>query len=382
MLKVLHISFHKGCQNDIEYLSKKLNFKLDFMSYSDYTVIGNDVYNITHNRALNNWNKNKDYYNSFDIIITSDTAPLSRIFLQNNFQKKLIIWICNRFDYAHQPDATKIGFPDKEYYDLINDVKNKPNVSIIGYTPFETYYANHIRKLDIGNECIKPIGKIGDVYKTYISTKVEDKKNTFIISPYHNENIYMNLYEKLKSLNIKCYNNKYNGPKDLAEFAGVIHLPYAWSNLAFFEALHLDIIYFIPSKKFFMELYKKKCNDHYWFQNSYCFSSSSDMCFDLSFFEIIKKIIFMFIKYLIEKFYINNLKNGKFFWSPPLIEEQLHLSEWYCKDFKDALIYFDSWDDLKHKISNLDFNKQKSILKQLGKKHEEEMLNKWKQYIN
>ena len=29
MLKILHISFHKGCQNDLEYISKKLNFKLE-----------------------------------------------------------------------------------------------------------------------------------------------------------------------------------------------------------------------------------------------------------------------------------------------------------------------------------------------------------------
>ena len=120
MLKVLHISFHHGCQNDLEYIAQQLKFDLEFMTYSDDSVKGSDIYNITHDRALNNWNKNKDYYNSFDIIITSDTVPLSRIFLQNNFKKKLIIWICNRFDYAHQPDAKKIGFPDKEYFDLIN----------------------------------------------------------------------------------------------------------------------------------------------------------------------------------------------------------------------------------------------------------------------
>ena len=33
MLKVLHISFHRGCQNDIEYISRKLNFDLTFMEY-------------------------------------------------------------------------------------------------------------------------------------------------------------------------------------------------------------------------------------------------------------------------------------------------------------------------------------------------------------
>ena len=40
MLKVLHISFHRGCQNDIEYISKKLNFELTFMECNDGNVLG------------------------------------------------------------------------------------------------------------------------------------------------------------------------------------------------------------------------------------------------------------------------------------------------------------------------------------------------------
>ena len=47
MLKVLHISFHKGCQNDIEYIAKKLNFNLTFMKYSDGLSFGLDKYNVT-----------------------------------------------------------------------------------------------------------------------------------------------------------------------------------------------------------------------------------------------------------------------------------------------------------------------------------------------
>jgi hypothetical protein len=334
MLKVLHISFHKGCQNDIEYISKKLNFELTFMEYDDGISIGLDKYNVTHEKATSSWNKHKDYYNSFDVIITSDTAPISRIFLQNNFEKKLIIWICNRFDYANQP---AINFPDEEYYNLINDAKNRPNVSIIGYTPFENYYANVIKKLSIGNECIKPIGQIGDVYNNYISTQVEDKQNTFIIGPYHNDNLMMDLKSKVCSLGIKIYNGRYNGPKDLAEFAGVIHIPYAWSNLALLEAIQAEIIFFIPSLNF--------------------------------------------LKYFINT-NIDGEKKDSFFWSPPLIEDVLYLSEWYCEDFKEAFIYFDSWDDLKHKIDTLNFKKQKKILRKIGDKHEKETLEKWKKYIS
>jgi len=331
MLKVLHISFHKGCQNDFEYISKKLNFELTFMEYDDGISKGLDKYNITHEKALSSWNIHKDYYNKFDIIVTSDTAPISRIFLQNNFQKKLIIWICNRFDYANEPS---IGFPDKEYYDLINDIKNRPNVSIIGYTPFENYYANNIRNLSIGNECIKPIGQMGEVYKNYTSTIVENKDKIFIIGPYHNDNLMMNLKEKVVSLDIKVFNGRYHGPKDLAEFAGVIHIPYAWSNLAIFEGIQLRIIYFIPS--------------------------------------------LTFIKFLI---HTDIDKKDSFFWSPPLKEEILNISEWYCEEFKDVFIYFDSWDDLKYKIENLNYIRQKEILKNIGIKHEKEMLEKWKKYF-
>ena len=37
---------------------------------------GNALYNVGHERAQNIWNKHKDYFNQFDAIITSDTAPL------------------------------------------------------------------------------------------------------------------------------------------------------------------------------------------------------------------------------------------------------------------------------------------------------------------
>ena len=326
MLKVLHISFHKGCQNDIEYIANKLNFNLHFMEYDDGVSIGCDKYNVTHQKALSVWNKYKDFYNEFDIIITSDTVPISRIFLQNDFKKKLIIWICNRFDYANKPS---IDFPDKEYYNLINNAKNKSNISIIGYTPFENYYANNIRGLSIGNECIKPIGKIGDVYKTYVSTILENKNKTFIVGPYHNDNIMMNLKEKVESLGIKVFNGRYNGPLDLAEFAGVIHIPYAWSNLALFESIQLEIIYVIPSLEFIKKMFNY---NNFWFQDSYSFKN-------------------------------------------------IELCEWYCPEHKDIFIYFDSWDDLKYKIYNLNYIEHKNKLKIFGEIHKNNMLKKWRKYI-
>ena len=214
-MKVLHLSFHQGCQNEIKYLSEKLGFELEYMKFNDGVTKNNEIYNITKGRADTAWKNYKDYYQKFDCIITSDTAPISRVFLQNNWSKKLIIWICNRFDYYH---GTESGFPDSEYYDLIRDIKNRKNVFIFGYTDFENYYANYIRNCDIGYQIIKPIGILSSSRQNYISTLIEDKENTFLVGPYHNDNIMINLAQKLRDLNIKVYQGRYGGPRDLSEF--------------------------------------------------------------------------------------------------------------------------------------------------------------------
>jgi len=323
MKQILHLSFHKGCNNEIKSIMKILNYNLTFLEFNDNTV---GKYNIGYERAKKYWEKNKDYFNTFDIIITSDTAPLSRIFLQNNWNKKLIIWINNRFDYF---DAATLDckFPDKHYYDLFRQAIDRKNVRIIGYTNFENYYCKNFKNIDIGNLIIKPTGHISDVYNNF--DRNENYKDTFFIGPYHNDNIMINLSKKLNLLNIKNYNGRYNGPYDLLNFKGIIHIPYSWSNYSFFEAMYLGIIYFIPSKNF---LFKLK-------------------------------------------------KNRDFFWSPPYKDKLIELSEWYLPEHKNLLIYFSSWTDLQNKIENTDYINQKQILKNFNKNHTNKMLHLWKNIL-
>lgn len=111
-MKILHVSFHKGCIGDINNVARLLSLDISVMK-ADWDYL------ITHDRAAAIWDKYKEYFNTFDIILTSDTAPLSRIFLQNNYSGKLIIWICNRFDYPNRD-----GFPDSEYFSLWNNNLN------------------------------------------------------------------------------------------------------------------------------------------------------------------------------------------------------------------------------------------------------------------
>jgi len=329
-MRILHISFHTGCHNDITYLVDQLNKEnnniiLKFMEFNDGTK---GKYNIGHERAEQFFHKHHEYFNTFDTIITSDTAPISRVFLQNDWDKKLIIWINNRFDYCDQA-TNDCNFPDEEYYQLFKDATNKENVEIFGYTAFENYYCKNIRNIDIGNKVIKPIGCNSYIYDSMNMTKVSNKEDTFFIGSYHNDNIMINLTEELHKHNINCYNGRFNGPKDLAEFKGVIHIPYAWSNYSLFEAIQNNIIYFIPSKKFFMELKKDK----------------------------------------------------DFFWSPPYRDENLELSEWYNDENKDCFVYFNSFNDLKIKTLTMNYNKKKVYLKEFGNKHKSEIIKLWKEVL-
>ena len=114
MIKVLHLSHHYGCLKDHQYVCDKLGLDLTNKLSIWNDIIKRDVYCITQEIANSTWKEHKDYFNSFDFIITSDTAPLSRIFLENinEFKGQLIVWVCNRFNYEMHNDPA--------YHNLIN----------------------------------------------------------------------------------------------------------------------------------------------------------------------------------------------------------------------------------------------------------------------
>jgi hypothetical protein len=310
-MKILHVSYHKGCIGDIANVAKLLGLEISVLQ-ADWDYL------ITHDRAAEIWAKHKDYFNTFDTIITSDTAPLSRIFLQNNYQGKLIVWICNRFDYPNRD-----GFPDPEYFSLWNSI-NSEKVKIISYTPFEYLYARQ-RGVNLSDFTIKPISGITQKELTSSIPVSIDKKSSFFIPPYHNDTIFMNLHQKCTSIGIPCYTGRYSGPLDLQEFKGVIHIPYAWSNLALFEGINLGIPYLIPTIDFLIELSRK----------------------------------------------------SNFFWSPPFQIGNLRYSEWYCEEFNDVFVYFSSWEDLRDKAINLNRREISARLGAVSKAHQISELAKW-----
>lgn len=318
-MRVLHVTHHAGCKIAVDFVCAELGHEVE-------TQHANWNYNMSADLADEIWNEHKEYYNGFDVVVTSDTASLSRIFLQNNFDNRLIIWVCNRFDY-HDVVTNIVGFPDPAFYDLFRNASNMPNVSVRSYTKFEHEYAMKYRNVAWDTDVVKPCN-FTDKQSVSAFPDHIDKSEVFLVTRYHNDNIFMDLKAVCDGLGIPTYRGEYNGPTDLKGIRGIIHIPYAWSNLALFENWAMGLVYFIPSKHFLLELASTKPN---------------------------------------------------FFWSPPFDTSLIESSEWYLPEHKDLFAYFDSFGALCRMTKDDEMiNGMKSKIKEFSDKHITHTLAQWK----
>jgi len=333
--KVLHLGFHKGCLNDFNEVAKQLGINLTSWyvldaqfsrKFFDGCDCGNQIYNITSERAARIWDIHKDFFNSFDVIVTSDTAPLSRIFLESTWDKPLIIWVCNRFDYYHGPCP---NFPDQNYYKLMREAKDRPNVHVVAYTDFERLYAQK-KGVDLGDLTIRPTGKFMNEKSAPVAgTAQQDTSETLFIYPRFDTTEQLALIENAcRQRGIATYCGVYDGPAALKQFKGLIYFPYSWSSLALFENLNLGIVHFVPSIKFLQELNRRGAP--------------------------LRPLL------------------------TDILKGPYHLCDWYHDDVRDGIIYFDSWDDLKDKIQSTDYQSFSARVKEMGASHGQEMLNRWR----
>lgn len=338
-LQILHLTFHSGCAKEVEAVARIFGHEVTTWKIQDLPPLffdgisqGNVLYNIGHERAERIWNLHKETFNQFDAIITSDTAPLARIFLQNNFSKPLLIWVCCRFDY-HDQESLDCNFPDAEWYQLCNQARSKNNVTIVAYTEFEHFYAKK-KGVDLGSLVITPCAPELNLELTASSIPPSiEKQETFFLPPYLNETFFMNLSDRCMQLGIPHYCGRYNGPADLKDFKGIIHLPYAWSNLAFFENIALGMVHFIPSRPLLKSLLKQnKC----WHTNPH---------------------------FLLQ-------------------ENQFQLSEWYQPGREEIIVYFDSWEDLQKKIRTTDYSAMQVKIKTYAENYQRTMLQRWSAVFN
>ena len=328
-MKILHLTFHRSPQYDLEYICQKLSFDLETLYFHNYAsnIYKPNRYKVTEQRAETWWRDKKDFYQSFDAIITSDTATLSRIFLQHidELRPRLIVWICDRFDYAIEED--------KQYPQLLNRLVQERKLKLIPNTEIERIYCAQ-RGVTVTEPTIKPLGhrlpgREMLPPKGVAFMEEADYETGFYIPTYNNETKFMNLHRHCSTLGLKTFHGIHRGADSLKRFKAIIHIPYAWSTCAFFDALALNVPYLIPTERFLCEMQSRPA---FWFQTD----------FD---------------------------------------ENLLKLAEWYCDEHRDFITYFDSWEDLVAKAEFTNWPQVRKKLTAFAKKHHDQTIRNWKTAI-
>ena len=331
---VLHISHHIGCFKDQEYILKKLGYNVTNFKFYDR------VFHITKDIANTFWNDNKEMLNSYDYILTSDTAPLSRIFLenQNEFKSKLIIWICNRFDYRMETEY--------EFYELFSKAEQNPNIKIIPYTHFEKVWCDHKGTI-ITNETIRPNGNtIGnhdfnipniEFYKNEYGTEKELPDADVIVPIYFNDNVFFKLGDYLRNKNLKVYNGGFISLNQLKKYKGFVTMPDAFSKFLAFELIHAHIPAILPSKNFLYELSKKS------------------------------------------GYFFNIWGSGG---AELLQKEMIDWCEWYDPRLQNCRLYFDTFDEIHDIVNRINIDNMKENFINASNVLEQDSLNGWNKLYN
>ena len=337
-MKVLHLSFHHGCISDVQNVFTKLGCQID------YKFMKNEIpYTITESIANQVWDKNKDLYNSYDIIFTSDTVALSYIFLLhlNDLKPHLIILNSNRFSYGMEREY--------RFFELLQKVQSDKQylkkITYIPYTDFERIWCGKFN-IFLHERAIMPIGKyeqhINDAkdiiasFDTKNTTyRTKDLSDTIFLQKYHNHHQFMNLSKYLYDHEISVDFGSYVDLKELHDYKAMVILPDQFSKYFTFESIQEEVIIVMPSHKFLMELVSKP---GYYF----------------------------------------NIEGS----SGRLIHEFVNLCEWY--KYPEARIYFDSFEEMIYILKNLTpeiIQEKKKWCRFYGKAIQEEHLLQWKHIL-
>lgn len=303
---IVHLTCHTGRIRHVDYVASQLHWDVTHVNL--LTQEGASVHNMGTEMAYRLWQKYETLLNATDCVITSDTAPVARIILHNlpKFKGKLLVWVCNRFDYTETQDTLEAQVNNQEpWRNMLRDVtsNHSDQVRVVSYTKLERAYALQKGLCWDGpfaDTVLKPVGNhvsTTPLLESGIPDYVQREKSKYLfIPPYLNDEKAVD-YKYLDTHNIMYYRGRYMGPEDLKGFKAILHIPYAPSNLALFENLTRGIVYYLPSLEFLRELLSPHGN---WFSGG--------------------------------------LDNAEY-------------SEWYDPFMSELFVYFDSWDDLKEKLA-------------------------------
>ncbi|ORX45830.1 hypothetical protein BCR32DRAFT_330173 [Anaeromyces robustus] len=262
----------------------------------------------------------------YKYIIIGDLVSDGYGYIINGCSSKVIFEITNRFD----------AFVDEnieEYHRRFGLSLNDTNkdISIVMSSPYEDYYACqrgvHIPLYHV-------IRSTGYIYGILDSSNIE-KRNELIIVNRSSQDISISKTELEKRFILF----KLISPKDcniniLSQYKAQLILPSHITNQIIMENFKYGIVMIVPSKSLFREIVSNI---------NYTFGAKEILQIDDG----------------LEKY-----------------------TDWYNEEFKDLIIYFNSWDDIHNIMNNSDFDKIKLKAMKYAEEYEDKIIEQWKEVLN
>ena len=171
--RILHVTRHSGLSSEIAGIFRRFPcVYLETFDFNDGVNLDSESsglnYNVNRRRAELVWETYRIFFQTFDMVLVSDTTPMARPFLEGDrWRKPIILYVCNRFDFSNQDidfplaqeEMVSSYFPDEDFYQLMREVTHRPNVRLVASNLFESWYAQHWRGIDWSHaEVIYPPG--------------------------------------------------------------------------------------------------------------------------------------------------------------------------------------------------------------------------------
>ncbi|GFR50044.1 hypothetical protein Agub_g12093 [Astrephomene gubernaculifera] len=187
-----------------------------------------------------------------DILIFSDTIPDARPLLQGGCTTPLILQVTNRFDYGISPSE------QDAYVQVMADAATRPHVWWVVNNPYEALYIDK-RGVKLPQERLMLLRPVGVCLLPPTHLPSPDQALVALVQPSgptHLENTFITPWLKSQSLTeyVRLYHQHYGGPSVLAQHRGVISIPYQMSVMKMYEGLSAGAVFVIPSPSFFKKL--------------------------------------------------------------------------------------------------------------------------------
>lgn len=286
--RVLYFNRHKGTSTDFAFVAQTLGVPWVLLHPRFTACTGrNRGQGMSHDQAVACWRMTGAMLcRGFDVIVVGDIIPYARMFLME-CPKPIILHITNRYDEGMDKS-------DEAYYELMRNATENPKVFWVYNNPFEKAHAA-LRQVKFPPERSWLVRPVGYSDLTGIPVAEENRTKLVVVSKRHEQiKILEPALLRLSIPFVKWEGYSYYGPITISRYVGHPHIPYQVSIMAMYENMASGVAYLIPTVRFYTELQ----TNIMWRQEIFIHENWADLC------------------------------------------------EWWHPDFKDAIIYFDSWDEL------------------------------------